>query len=86
LEHLAIEIYHTKVEPQAIWVKFEGQNRKGLHLHAIPWVFLARPAGFEPATYGFVDKTSEFPNLLEFNRKLNSLSFLISHFSIFYTF
>jgi len=27
--------------------------------------FVVRPAGFEPAAYGFEDRTSEFPNLLK---------------------
>ena len=32
---------------------------------ANPLFSLTSLAGFEPATYGFVDKTSEFPNLLK---------------------
>ena len=28
------------------------------------FVLLVRPAGFEPAAYGFEDRTFEFPNLL----------------------
>ncbi len=30
-----------------------------------PLILLVRQAGFEPAAYGFVVRTSEFPNLLK---------------------
>ena len=40
--------------------------KKGLqHLRCNPLILLVRPAGFEPAAYGFEDRTSEFPNRLK---------------------
>ena len=43
-------------------------KEKGTKLNAlIPLLFfMVRPAGFEPATYGFVDRDSELSNLLNF--------------------
>ena len=37
---------------------------KYLRRHSLFCVNLVRPAGFEPAAYGFVVRASEFPNLL----------------------
>ena len=41
-------------------------RKKGLqHFRYNPLILLVRPAGFEPAAYGFEGMTSEFPNLLK---------------------
>ena len=39
-------------------IEFKTLRRKSL-------ILLVRPAGFEPATYGFVDRTFELPYLLK---------------------
>jgi len=40
-----------------------------------PLVLLARPAGFEPAAYGFVDRTTELPNLLKIRYQIDIIRF-----------
>ena len=40
-------------------------RKKGLQQFRYnPLILLVRPAGFEPAAYGFEDRASEFPNPL----------------------
>ena len=44
---------------------FNANKKRGKCIDFSPISFMVRQAGFEPAAYGFVDRTSEFPNLLK---------------------
>ena len=46
--------------------------------------FVVRPAGFEPAAYGFEDMTSEFPNLLKLHQHIEFIKLKITRFVLFF--
>ena len=45
---------------------------------------LVRPAGFEPAAYGFEGMTSEFPNRLELHQHTENIKLIISIFLLIF--
>jgi hypothetical protein len=44
--------------------KWLRNEKRGLRFKRNPLIYLVRPAGFEPAAYGFEVRISEFPNPL----------------------
>jgi len=57
---------HVPVVEYLVRIQLFPKIKRGLNiLKSIPVLrFMVRPAGFEPAAYGFEGMTSEFPNLL----------------------
>ena len=45
-----------------------------------PLNLLVRPAGFEPAAYGFEDRASELSNLLKLQQHIESIRLIIFTF------
>jgi hypothetical protein len=58
------------------------KNKKGLPVYNYlkTLLFMARLAGVEPATYGFVARTLEFSNLLNLLKLLENLFFILADF------
>ena len=48
--------------------------------HLFSHHFMARLAGVEPATYGFVERTFEFSNLLNLRKLLKNQFFILADF------
>jgi len=64
------------------WFEYRICNKKAgcNFLKATPAFFMVRPAGFEPAAYGFEVRTSDFPNLLKLLQQTEIVYYIFPRF------